>query len=87
MKGKTVLQDGNAIVLDHLKDDVVHIGSIIHSYPIDWRTKKPVLIKASQQWFINTSSLKDNAIREVCIITRIFFEIVIKLLVFHNAAD
>lgn len=44
---------------------MVYVGSIIHSYPIDWRTKKPVIIKASQQWFINTSNLKNNAIKEV----------------------
>lgn len=65
MQGKSVLEEGNAAILEHLKDNVVHVGSIMHSYPIDWRTKEPVIIKASQQWFINTSSLKNNAIEEV----------------------
>lgn len=33
----------------------------VHSYPYDWRTKKPVIIRASKQWFINTGSLKAAA--------------------------
>ncbi|MGH0142373.1 UNVERIFIED_CONTAM: hypothetical protein FKN15_077812 [Acipenser sinensis] len=34
---------------------------IVHSYPYDWRTKKPVIIRASKQWFVNTGSIKDRA--------------------------
>lgn len=33
----------------------------VHSYPCDWRTKQPVVIRPSKQWFINTVSLKDKA--------------------------
>uniref|UniRef100_A0AAR2JTR6 isoleucine--tRNA ligase n=1 Tax=Pygocentrus nattereri TaxID=42514 RepID=A0AAR2JTR6_PYGNA len=33
----------------------------VHSYPYDWRSKKPVVIRASKQWFINTANLKDKA--------------------------
>lgn len=33
----------------------------VHSYPYDWRTKQPVIIRPSRQWFINTVSLKDKA--------------------------
>lgn len=33
----------------------------VHSYPYDWRTKQPVIIRPSRQWFINTASLRDNA--------------------------
>uniref|UniRef100_A0A8C2X1C9 Isoleucine--tRNA ligase, mitochondrial n=1 Tax=Cyclopterus lumpus TaxID=8103 RepID=A0A8C2X1C9_CYCLU len=32
----------------------------VHSYPYDWRTKQPVVIRPSKQWFINTASLKDK---------------------------
>lgn len=34
---------------------------LVHSYPYDWRTKKPVVIRASKQWFINISELKATA--------------------------
>ena len=32
------------------------------SYPYDWRTKQPVVLRASRQWFINTDSLKEAAL-------------------------
>ncbi|XP_012737304.2 isoleucine--tRNA ligase, mitochondrial isoform X4 [Fundulus heteroclitus] len=46
------LKDGGALVLEE---------QCVHSYPYDWRTKQPVVIRASKQWFINTASLKDKA--------------------------
>lgn len=33
----------------------------VHSYPYDWRTKKPMIIRASKQWFVNTASVKATA--------------------------
>lgn len=39
-----------------LKEDDVQ-----HSYPYDWRTKKPVIIRSSKQWFIDTGKIKDQA--------------------------
>lgn len=33
----------------------------MHSYPYDWRTKKPMIIRASKQWFVNTASVKAAA--------------------------
>lgn len=65
LKGKNVLEDGNNLVLQYLKDDVIFSDTFMHSYPLDWRTKKPVIIRASEQWFINTAELKDKAIKEV----------------------
>ena len=43
-------------------DDVVHLEKYVHSYPYDWRTKQPVLLLASQQWFIDTDSIKQRAL-------------------------
>ena len=39
----------------------MHSETITHSYPYDWRTKKPVFLRASKQWFINTDKLKARA--------------------------
>ena len=33
----------------------------VHSYPYDWRSKEPVVIRPSKQWFIDIASLKDKA--------------------------
>lgn len=57
-------EDGNNLVLEHIGSDIVHLGSLSHSCPVDWRTKKPVIMTASNQWFINTDLIKDAAIEE-----------------------
>ncbi|KAH8380256.1 hypothetical protein KR009_009724 [Drosophila setifemur] len=59
--GKSVLDQGNPLILEHITNDVVHSSTMEHSYPIDWRTKQPVIIRASEQWFINTEKLKAPA--------------------------
>jgi isoleucyl-tRNA synthetase len=65
LQGKEVLGDGNELVISHLASNVVKLRKLTHSYPIDWRTKKPVIILASDQWFINTEKIKSKAIEEV----------------------
>nr|XP_024214444.1 isoleucine--tRNA ligase, mitochondrial isoform X2 [Halyomorpha halys] len=57
-----VLGDGTKKVLTMLNDKVLLKEKLVHSYPYDWRTKKPVIIRASKQWFIDTNSVKDRAI-------------------------
>ena len=45
-------------MVELLGSDVLYSEMITHSYPYDWRTKKPVFLRASKQWFINTDKLK-----------------------------
>ncbi|KAM4541296.1 isoleucine--tRNA ligase, mitochondrial isoform 5-T5 [Fundulus diaphanus] len=58
-----VITEGTDKVIASLKDRgaLVLEEQCVHSYPYDWRTKQPVVIRASKQWFINTASLKDKA--------------------------
>ena len=39
--------------------------TIHHSYPHDWRTKKPVIFRATDQWFASIDNLKDALMREI----------------------
>ncbi|KAG0661014.1 isoleucine-tRNA ligase [Monosporozyma unispora] len=32
-----------------------------HSYPYDWRSKRPVIIRSTPQWFINLTDIKEMA--------------------------
>lgn len=41
------------------------LGSITHSCPIDWRTKQPVIINATYQWFIDIMAIRDAALSEI----------------------
>jgi isoleucyl-tRNA synthetase len=34
----------------------------VHSYPCDWRTKKPVMTRATEQWFADLTELQPRAI-------------------------
>ena len=61
LAGLDIFSDGGDRVLELLSDDVMYSEVITHSYPYDWRTKKPVFLRASKQWFINTDKLKHQA--------------------------
>lgn len=61
LHGKNVLRDGNQFVMEALQSDIVQAGKLEHSYPIDWRTKEPVIIRASKQWFIDTEKIKSKS--------------------------
>ncbi len=37
----------------------------VHKYPYDWRTKKPVIQLATEQWFINLDNLKNQALENI----------------------
>ena len=50
------------IVLQIFKDNIIQQESYGHSYPYDWRTKQPVILRASKQWFVNTNSIKLKAL-------------------------
>jgi len=49
-------------VLDVISEDVLSRETIVHSYPHDWRTKQPLIVRASQQWFVDTAKLKQRAL-------------------------
>ncbi|RIW36339.1 isoleucine--tRNA ligase [Bacillus salacetis] len=38
---------------------------ITHSYPHDWRTKKPVIFRATPQWFASIDSFRDDLLQAV----------------------
>lgn len=44
---------------------LVKLVWIHHPYPHDWRTKKPVIFRATNQWFASIESLKDQMVNEI----------------------
>lgn len=65
LRNKNVLSEGNDLVIEYLESSVIKLKDYKHSYPIDWRTKEPVIVIASNQWFINTDKIKTKAIEEL----------------------
>lgn len=33
-----------------------------HKYPYDWRTKKPTIFRATDQWFASVDQFRDSAL-------------------------
>ena len=38
---------------------------IVHSYPHDWRTKKPVIFRATPQWFASIDPIKEELLQSI----------------------
>ncbi|KAI9689040.1 MAG: isoleucine-tRNA ligase [Bathelium mastoideum] len=72
LDGKSVLGEGGTAVLSYLERFSKVLGEsrglvlashqLQHKYPTDWRTKQPVIIRATEQWFANVENIKSDAI-------------------------
>ncbi|CAM1504499.1 Fc.00g020900.m01.CDS01 [Cosmosporella sp. VM-42] len=58
----SILDGGSQAVLDLMADDVLGTHKLRHKYPYDWRTKRPVVIRATAQWFADVGSIKEDAL-------------------------
>ncbi|XP_020140016.2 isoleucine--tRNA ligase, mitochondrial [Microcebus murinus] len=63
LQNKAVLEEGTDVVIKMLQtaQNLLKEEKLVHSYPYDWRTKKPVVIRASKQWFVNITDIKTTA--------------------------
>lgn len=65
--GLNVLGDGNQAVIDALTE----AGSLLkeepyqHKYPYDWRTKKPTIFRATEQWFASVEGFREEALKAI----------------------
>ena len=55
-------QDQNQHELESLGSLVLASHHFVHKNPIDWRTKQPVIVRATPQWFADVSAIRDNAL-------------------------
>lgn len=65
--GLNVLGNGNAAVIDALAkaNCLIKEESYAHSYPYDWRTKKPTIFRATEQWFASVEGFRDEALKAI----------------------
>ena len=65
--GLNVLKDANGGVIEAL----IAAGSLLqeelyaHRYPHDWRTKKPTIFRATEQWFASVAGFRDEALAAI----------------------
>lgn len=67
LAGLSVLKEGNTKVIEILTAN----GTLIkqepynHKYPYDWRTKKPVIVRATEQWFASVDGFREDALKSI----------------------
>lgn len=65
--GLNVLGDGNTAIIEALKE----VGALLkeeeyaHKYPYDWRTKKPTIFRATEQWFASVEGFRQEALEAI----------------------
>ncbi|KAJ7955098.1 Isoleucine-tRNA ligase [Quillaja saponaria] len=61
--GLDVLGEGNIAVVNFLDEHslIIMEESYEHKYPYDWRTKKPTIFRATEQWFASVEGFRHAA--------------------------
>ena len=57
------VEESNPVILADMKESGMLFASeeIVHSYPHCWRCRKPVIFRATPQWFCSVDAFKDDA--------------------------
>ncbi|MFH7029889.1 MAG: isoleucine--tRNA ligase [Heteroscytonema crispum UTEX LB 1556] len=65
--GLNVLGDGNQAVIDAIAaaGSLLKEEPYLHKYPYDWRTKKPTIFRATEQWFASVEGFREEALKAI----------------------
>lgn len=60
-------QDVDKLMIQKLKDAgaLLKLKVFTHSYPHDWRTKRPVIFRATTQWFASIAPFRDQILDQI----------------------
>jgi len=66
-KDLNVLKDANDQIIEFLGGQNVLVveESYKHRYPYDWRTKKPTIFRATEQWFASVDGFRSSALESI----------------------
>ena len=61
------ISEGNAAVIAAMQEarSLLKQEAYVHKYPYDWRTKKPVIYRATEQWFASVEGFRDAALQAI----------------------
>ncbi|MGJ3252828.1 MAG: isoleucine--tRNA ligase [Elainellaceae cyanobacterium] len=65
--GLNVLKDANPAVIKALAEagTLLKEEDYVHRYPYDWRTKKPTIYRATEQWFASVDGFREAALSAI----------------------
>ncbi len=66
-KDLNVLKDANDQIIQFLESEnaLMLIEVYKHRYPYDWRTKKPTIFRATEQWFASVDGFRSSALESI----------------------
>ncbi|MDD1705541.1 MAG: isoleucine--tRNA ligase [Methanoregulaceae archaeon] len=59
------IKDADAVVLDDLGNHLLARESVTHRYGHCWRCRTPIIFRATEQWFLKASEMRDRMLEEV----------------------
>jgi isoleucyl-tRNA synthetase len=65
--GLNVLKDANGAIITALREAGALLAEMpyAHRYPYDWRTKKPTIFRATEQWFASVEGFREAALQAI----------------------
>ena len=65
--GLNVLKDANTAIISALQEAKALLAEerYEHRYPYDWRTKKPTIFRATEQWFASVEGFRESALSAI----------------------
>ena len=65
--GKGEISEGNQAVIEALTlaNSLLKQEAYLHKYPYDWRTKKPTIFRATEQWFVSVKGFRERSLEEI----------------------
>jgi len=68
MQGTHIFK-ANELLIEKFENEgsLVYTGKLVHSYPYSWRSHKPVIMRATEQWFMDVEKdgIKESALSEL----------------------
>ena len=70
-KGNEKVSEGNQAIIDALQEAgaLLKHEEYAHKYPYDWRTGKPTIFRATEQWFASVEGFRDQALEAIANVT------------------
>ncbi|MEL7011065.1 MAG: isoleucine--tRNA ligase, partial [Cyanobacteria bacterium J06588_4] len=70
-KGNEKVSQGNQAIIEALTDAgaLLKHEEYAHKYPYDWRTGKPTIFRATEQWFASVEGFRDEALKAITDVT------------------
>lgn len=59
------VKKADSLIIEELrnKGNLLHSSEVIHSYPLCWRCKSPLIFRLSKQWYLKVQPIKEKMIR------------------------